>query len=255
MLQIEPTKHLLGITVQGDFNDFREIVDSIYNVVGLDYDARDMYYGVKNRLLGVCYEIRHAYQGDRGIFLIDNFMNDETMKWHGLITPKKNVYYSAEILFPEAIFIAASVPKIYFTAEKYYGSRAKKTENFIRPIPFSDMMRDVANLDVLCSRIWMALGKVIGETELEKIIRSCRSEHESYREYATHYIDKCNIELCKTAEEKRKEKIKNIAKRIVKKPDAYYSMEADLKYWAKHYKTSIYEIQDPDLKYPEDIEW
>ena len=65
----------------------------------------------------------------------------------------------------------------------------------------------------------------------------------------------CNIELLKTDVEKRKDKLRNIAKRIVKKPQAYMNMEADLRYWAKEYKTTIYELHDPKVEYPDDFEW
>lgn len=32
-------------------------------------------------------------------------------------------------------------------------------------------------------------------------------------------------------------------------------MEEELKYWAKEYNTSIYELDFPDLKYPKEFEW
>ena len=54
---------------------------------------------------------------------------------------------------------------------------------------------------------------------------------------------------------KRKEKIKNIARRIIKKPQAYYNMEEDLRYSAIEYGTNIYELYDPRLEYPEEVEW
>ena len=54
---------------------------------------------------------------------------------------------------------------------------------------------------------------------------------------------------------KRKEKIKNIARRIIKKPQAYYNMERDLRYSAIEYGTNIYMLYDPRFEYPEDIDW
>lgn len=39
--------------------------------------------------------------------------------------------------------------------------------------------------------------------------------------YLIQYVDKCNAEYLKTTLEKRKNKLRNIAKRFVKKPDAY----------------------------------
>ncbi|MEG1958140.1 MAG: hypothetical protein RR071_10480 [Lachnospiraceae bacterium] len=255
MLQTKPTEHLMGITIQGDYNDFSELVHSIYNITGLEDNSKDMYYGVKNRLLGICYDIRHAYQGERKVVLVNNNMDKDKMKWHEMITSEQNVYYSVELLFPEAIFAAAAVPKMYLFSDTYYGNPANKSEKNFPPVPYSNLMKDKANLDVLCGGIWKALGEVIGDEELKKIMHTYHLERESYMDYATHYIDKCNIELYKTAVDKRKDKLRNIAKRIVKKPQAYSSMEQNLKYWAKEYKATIYELKDPTLEYPEEIEW
>ncbi len=256
MLQTKPTEHLTGITIQGDYNDFYDLVESIYSMVGSEQIQGDetLYYGVKNRLLGVCYDIRHAFMGDRDLVLEDNGMNQEIMKWHAQITPTQNVYYSVNILFPEAIFVAASVPQIYPFSSLYYGVRGKRAEMGIA-MPYADYVRDKANLDVLCAGIWQALGTVVGDEELEKIIRLQQRIDDDYMHYATQYIDKCNVELLKTQVSKRKDKLRNIAKRIVKKTQAYYNLKDDLEYWAQEYGTSIYDLEDPRIQYPQDIEW
>ena len=111
MLQTKPTEHLTGITIQGDYNDFYELVDSIYRITGIEDDPNEVYYGVKNRLLGMCYDIRHAYMGDRNILLKDNGMREELMEWHKQVTPTQNVYYSVNVLFPEAIFWQHQFPR------------------------------------------------------------------------------------------------------------------------------------------------
>lgn len=123
------------------------------------------------------------------------------------------------------------------------------------PIPYGNYFRDKANLDVLCAGIWQALGAAIEDEELEKILRMLQRTNERYINYATHYIDKCNIELLKTDVSKRKDKLRNVARRIVKKPQAYFHMEEEFKEWAEEYKTNIYELEDPRIKYPEDFEW
>ncbi len=259
MIFVKPTENLTGITIQGDFNDFNEMVDSIYRMSAEDEEDEftDLYFGVKTKLLGMCYDIRHACMGNRDIVLEDNGMHEELMKWHKIITPTQNVYYSVNILFPEAIFIAASVPQMYFFSSLYYGTRGKikEQETGLPSFLYSDYIRDKANLNILCAGIWQALGEAIGDEELEKIIRLMQRIRESYMNYAIHYIDKCNIELIKTDVEKRKDKLRNIAKRIIKKPKGYYSMENDLKYWAKEYDTTIYELGLTNLEYPEELIW
>ncbi len=255
MLQTKPTEHLMGVTIQGDYNDFSDLVDSIYSMTGLEVDPSHYYYGVKNRLLGLCYEIRHAFMGDREIVLQDNGMNSDKMKWHEMITPTSNVYYSVNVLFPEAIFVAAAVPKMCNLSWGKYGSNAKRAELDTSPVPYVNYLRDQANLNVLSAGIWQALAEAIGNDEFEKIHRLYERTDELFINYVTHFIDKCNIELYKTEVDKRKDKLKNIAKRIVRKPQAYISMEQDLRYYAIEYKTSIYELHDPKLEYPEEIEW
>ena len=72
--------------------------------------------------------------------------------------------------------------------------------------------------------------------------------------YAAQYVDKCIIDYLKTSLEKKKDKFRNIAKRLVKKPDAYKCLKQDLEYSAKIYGCSMHELHDPKLEYPEDIE-
>lgn len=67
MISAVPTENLTGVTIEGDFDDFYEIVESIYRMTGFEEDYDDRYWGVKNRLLGICYDMRHACMGDRDI--------------------------------------------------------------------------------------------------------------------------------------------------------------------------------------------
>lgn len=258
MIFAKPTEHLAGITLEGEYQDFQEIVDSIYRMTGLEESYDDYYWSVKNRLLGICYDVRHAYQGDRNVKLIENGVNDVLMKWHSMVMPKNNVHYSVEIIFPEAVFVALAVPELYIWSSGYYGSRTKKQEEKgeFPAQRYSDYLRDKAILDWLSTTILQALADVIGDDELEKLLRYRGHLYEDrFAGYATQYVDKCNIEYLKTAPEKRKDKLRNIAKRIVQKPAAYENMRRGLEYAAKEHNCSVYELYDPKLEYPENIEW
>lgn len=253
MITVKPTDKLTGVTIRGDYLDFSYLVESIYNLTSAGNDERSPYYSVAIRTLGICYDIRHAYQGDREIELVDNGMHAEIMKWHSLITPEQNVYYSVNILFPEALFVALAVKDLYL----YAGIRAEKseTDEWQQPYSRAAYLRDIANLDQLAAGILEAFTEVIGQEDADKVIRLYQRTDQSYYQYASQYIDKLNLEYLKTIFDKRKDKLRNIAKRIIEKPTAYYKLEADLKYWAKEYKTSIHELHDPKLQYPEEIEW
>lgn len=260
MITARPTEHLTGITLEGEYDDFYEIVDCIYRMTGLPDGYDDMYWGVKNRLLGLCYDIRHAYQGDRNVVLHANGVHEELMKWHSMIVPTNNVHFSVEILFPEAVFVALSVPEMYPYSAQYYGARARKHEEdgAFHANRYSDYLRDRALLDWLCSTILQALADVIGDDELEKLLRyRCRGYgyENTFRNYVTHYIDRCNLEYVRTDPNKRAAKLRNIVKRIIQKPAAYENMRQELEYAARQHGCSIYQLDDPRMEYPEDIEW
>lgn len=62
------------------------------------------------------------------------------------------------------------------------------------------------------------------------------------------YVDKCNIEYLKTAQEKRKDKFRNIIKRFMQQPDAYKNMKRELENSAKPYGRSFHEPHGPEVR-------
>ena len=261
MISAKPTENLTGIMLEGEYEDFYEMVESIYRITGLEEDYDDRYWSVKNRLLGICYDIRHAFQGDRSVKLVDNGADDDLMKWHSMIMPKENLHYTVEVLFPEAVFVAMAVPEMFFSSSIYYGDRARKlkkkeeNENLIVQ-KYADYIRDQAMMDLLCSVILSALAEVIGDEDFEKVINLKGHQYSSnYEHYAAQYVDKCNLEYLKTKPEKRKDKLRNIAKRLAKKTDAYINLKRGLEASAREYGCSIHELHDPDQEYPDEIEW
>ena len=113
MITGKPTENLNGILLEGDYDDFYDLVDSIHRMTGLEEYYEDPYWSVKNRLLGLCFDIRHAYQGDRTVKLVDNGAGEELMKLHSMIMPSQNVHFAVEVMFPEAVFVALSVQELY----------------------------------------------------------------------------------------------------------------------------------------------
>jgi hypothetical protein len=111
-------------------------------------------------------------------------------------------------------------------------------------------------IDNLCAVILGALDEVIGDEEFEKIWKlKGRQYGEVFRNYITQYVDKCNMEYLATAPEKRKDKLRNIVRRFIQKPSAYENMKFDLEYSARVHQCSIHQLHDPNLEYPEEIEW
>lgn len=251
MIKVSPTKNLLGVTIQGDYYDFSELVESIYRITTCAEKYGDIYYAVSNRLLAICYDIRHAYQGDREVALKDNGMNKELMEWHEVKASCENVYYSFNVFFPQAIFVAFSANKLC-DYSSYYG---KNNNELLEQYPVTAFIGDKANIDILCAGIYQALEEVIGKEEMKKLLRLKNKEDEYYIYYLPQFIDKYDMDLLKTSVDKRANKIKTIARGIACKPKSYYDLEYAFKTAANEQNVSIYELYDSRVEYPEEIEW
>lgn len=259
MLTMQPTEKFVGINVQGDYYDFLEFTESVHRLTGMwpeeDYD--DPYYASSNRLLGICYDFRHAYMGDRDVVVKDNGFDRELMKYHNLVTSDKTVYYSVNILFPEAIFVAATSEKLLYYAGRYYGKEGKKLKEK-EELPFSyeytDYVKDCGIIRNFAGLVWSALGQVIGEVGLENVLKA-QSPYESYTGYAAQYIDKLDIDLIKAKPDKRAGRLKTIARKIISQDSSYYQTYHDVLEAALEYGCSIHEVHDPTLEFPEEIDW
>ena len=91
MLEVEMTPNLLGFKISGDYDALNELYDAIWELTIADDDFPDdeRMRGSENeqimstRLLALCYDIRHAYQGSRGIELVGSGMHDWDADYHG----------------------------------------------------------------------------------------------------------------------------------------------------------------------------
>ena len=88
MLKVKLTENYAGVTIYGDYNDLDFLYDSINYLIRGDGESIQEYM-MQNHLYSFLYELRHAYQGQRGAELIDNDLNEYTREWLGF--KKKDV--------------------------------------------------------------------------------------------------------------------------------------------------------------------
>ena len=154
--------------------------------------------------------------------------------------------------------MALSVPELYLWSRRNYGQRAKNPENTIAlpPLKYADYIRDTVVIDTLLAAILGALAEAIGDDEFEELCRIKENQYSDlFLDYATQYVDKCNLEYLKTIPEKRKDKLRNIAKRFIKQPVSYKKLKSEFEYSAKQQNCSMHELYDPRMEYPEEILW
>lgn len=255
MIQAKVTKNLTGITIQGDYDDFNDLVNAIYRMTGVDSNESGLYDEVKMRLLGLCYDIRHAYMGDREVVLKDNALNEDLKEEMGIKNCNQNIYYSVNVLYPEALFLALAVPNMFICCKYYYGKRDERDQEFKVFSSNSDYLKDKALLTLLSAIIFQSLEEVIGSDTFNKVYKLIENSREYYMHYVTQYVDYCNLEFLKTDNDKRKDKLIDITKKFIKPSKEYQKMEKKIKEYAQKYQIPIYEVEDDNLKYPNEIEW
>ena len=83
MLTVTMTPHLLGFAVTGDYDELNNLYDAVHTLVGdLDDGALSMGEAIaRERLLALCYDLRHASMGNRSVRMIDNGMDRDKAEW------------------------------------------------------------------------------------------------------------------------------------------------------------------------------
>jgi hypothetical protein len=71
MIFLKNTPKHTGVTIYGDYMDFENLYDALHEIVG-DENEFPRFHSARIRVLGVCYDLRHALMGDREIEFVDN---------------------------------------------------------------------------------------------------------------------------------------------------------------------------------------
>ena len=125
MLKVKLTKNYAGVTISGDYNDLDHLYDSIYYLIhGEPISIGE--YTMQNHLYGFLYDVRHAYQGDREVELIDNNLDKYKREYFNLKENEvtdKNVCFSFNYLLPDLLLDMVLI--------KYFINKVCKKENDI----------------------------------------------------------------------------------------------------------------------------
>ncbi|MDF2673772.1 MAG: hypothetical protein K0R09_2037 [Clostridiales bacterium] len=108
MIFVKNTPNNAGVTVYGDYMDFENLYEALHNITGDEYEFPS-YSQIRLRVLAVCYDLRHAMQGDREIEFVDNGMDMDKKRNMGVVCPDKNVYLKINVLWPELLFVTMAI--------------------------------------------------------------------------------------------------------------------------------------------------
>ncbi|MET4561724.1 hypothetical protein ABIA69_002894 [Lysinibacillus parviboronicapiens] len=239
MLSIQSTEQLTGARISGDFWDLDQLINAIYKVTGDENRYYD-YQGARQRILGICYNLRHAAQGDHQLEFVSNGLTKSVLTHHKIIFPNKNVYYVTEVLWPELIFTAIAL------------------NDFIRLhqelIDSSEWNIYIATIRKFQATVAECLEQELEDDEYLVFLRMLHTKSPLTFRYATQYVDILNLEYIDLNTEERKAHLAAFALRLMLEDDEYIALKSQLMEAAKTTKKALHEIQI-NANYPEEILW
>lgn len=256
MISIRNTPNLTGVIISGDFNDFYNLVDALHEITINEYSEKHhQYIDISTRVLGLSYDIRHAYQGDREIELIDNNMTEEKMKWHSIIAPKSNVYYSCNYLYPEMFFVMLALNGLVELRIK----DLTKTKYIYKEAMDKKVIWDetIATIRVLQAEFVKCVKGTFTDATFSRWLNVMNNDYISIEHIAGQYVDLLNIKYINMTKEKRLKKLSSIAKRLAE--FRYDSDHEEIKEVvmeaARENRCEPGAIRLQGIKYPEDFKW
>ncbi len=229
--------------------DLDHLYKSLHEVVGDEDEFIDLS-SARLRVLGVCYDLRHALMGDREIKFVDNGMDREKMKGLSVMTPEKNVYYKVNVLWPEILFVTMVLNQF---ARRYAYKKTKKNFDAFtsKEIIWDDSL---ACVRIFQSTIASCLKAIVTPASYNRIMTIMKNDYTSFTSYTWQYLDVLNCKFIAMNTEKRVKQLSVMVKRMTEYGDEYKRIKRQVHAAAKEFGTHVDHIQAP-VEYPETIDW
>lgn len=201
MIQIKDTKNMIGITIHGDYNDLKTLHRALSDYLTFYFDHQEARgaYSCYETVLGLCYDIRHAYQGDRNFESVnnnaDNIMqfsscifevDEKVIKKERNKYKKGNLYFNVEVLYPWAIYYLYTLQEI---TEDVYKSAWFENNKF----GYTEYQaeHDLALIQYFVQLLWGKLRDVLPDDVMKAVWEYTRlyNHIEYYFSYPDTYIE------------------------------------------------------------------
>ncbi len=256
MISIKSTENLTGVTISGDYDDLCNLVDALHEITINEHSEKHhRYIEISTRILGLCYDIRHAYQGDRAVELVDNNMTEDKMKWHSIIAPKSNVYYSCNYLYPEMFFVMLALNALVelrikdLTKAKYIYKEAMD-----KKVIWDDT---IATIRFFQAEFVKCVKNIFTEATFARWMNVMNSDYTGIEDIAGQYVDLLNIKYINMTKEKRLKNLSSIAKRVAefRYDNDHKEIKEVVTEAAKERGCEPGSIDLQGIEYPQDFEW
>lgn len=255
MIKIENTENLAGVTISGDYDDLSNLVDAFYAITICDDNKKhSRCIDMSTYLLGLCYEIRHAYMGDREVELVENNMDEEKMKWHSIIAPKKNLNFKCKIFYPEMFYHMLAMNKLIEIRITELTKTRYAADALDRRVIWDDTIAAIRYFQA-------AFAKCVKETlppaSYNRWLSFMNKSDIHIQAMGHQFMDVLNINYLSMSREKRLKNLNTIARRIAEfwDDEEWQDIDKVLEAGAKKYGCPKSDVRLVGVEYPDEIEW
>ncbi len=239
MIYVTNTPNNIGVAIHGDHMDFDELYEALHAVVG-DEGEYLLYDAARIRVLGVCYDIRHALMGDREIEFVDNGLDEDKMKRLAVIARDKNIYLKINVLWPEMLFVTMALNDFILL----YRKKCK----------YPQWDKTTAAVRKFQAAVSECIRRTVSEASYKRMLNMMIRDYTWIDGYTRQYLDMLNYRFVNMEKEKRLKNISVMAKRLVERGDEYKAIQREVREAAGKFNCHADDIR-LRLDFPEEIEW
>ena len=264
MLSVEMTPNLLGFKIGGDYDDLNELYDAVWALTVADggfpdderlpgtVDEKIM----STRLLALCYDIRHAYQGSRNIDLVDSGMHEWDAEYRGIPLAEKNVVFSVEVLYPEAMYEALVLN--YLMEKRASHLMGYKTIRLFDEWPAETMLDEPSSIvRAYLAKLLAAVKKCATTGRFSRIRKDIACEYHLAPSIYDQWVDIINNDFAGMTKKQRAEGLSTVVRDLAhcSRHGQYRQLRADIDAAAKEHGCSRNDISIPGLYEWDEPEW
>jgi hypothetical protein len=250
MIYVTNTPNNAGVAIYGDCLDFDALYEALHTVVGNE-EEHMRYEAARIRVLGVCYDLRHALMGDREVEFIDNGMNKDRMRSMGIIAHDKNVYLKINVLWPELLFVTMALNDFV----RLYAEKQAKNNYYAMLDKRNIWDGSIAQVRLFQAAIAKCIKEVVSPASFSRMMNLLNHDYTWTDGYITQYLDVLNIRFINMDKEKRLKSIPTMAKRLNEHDKEYREIESVVLDGAREFGRPACDIRLEGIEYPEEIDW
>ena len=257
MLHVELTEHFTGFRIHGDYDALDKLYDTVWTLadVAAPGDEPKPDESMRARLLALCYDLRHAYQGDRGVTTRPSGMDAEKASWLGIDYAPRNQIFSVEVLYPEAMYEFLVLDHLVeLRRKKILGSKARLTSPYAQCKALYDQL--ITHTRYYQGLMVDALRPHVSSQMLTRVLQQAAAPYSNVSAMYTQWVDVINMDWMAMTQKKRAKGFSTVVRDLADYSlhEQYREMRADIDASAKENGTHVDNVR-LNLEYPEDIEW